>query len=165
MKLYCYITAAAEPQGPQPLPANIQNLSDFELLNLGWYWAECIRPDTFVDQYEVFLPLQFNIQATKVICTFIKRDKTQAELDEQNANKQIEVEADKANRLAYAATFMASAEYAALPETLQLEWVGYVSIVENTQTDGLGNAVWNVAFPSVPPTSLTPPPVPFTADV
>jgi hypothetical protein len=163
MKLYCYIPADGEPQGPQRLPIHLQTLSDFALLDLGWYWADCIRPSTFVDRTEVFLPIQFDVQATKVICTYTKRDKTPAELDAQNAEKQVEVEQDKANRLASAATFMASDAYAALPDALQLEWVGYVATVENIQTDGLGNAVWDVAFPSAPPTSDTPP-TPFEGD-
>jgi hypothetical protein len=153
MKLYCFVQDGAVINGPAILSVSLANKSDFELLDLGWYYAECIRSATFVDRTEVFLPVQFDIQPTKVICTYTKRDKTQAELDAQNAEKQVEVEADKADRLAFAATFMASEEYAALPEALQMEWVGYVSIVENTQTEGLGNAVWDVAFPSVPPTS------------
>jgi hypothetical protein len=156
MRLYCYVENGVVISGPLPLGPSLNTKSDFELLDLGWYVAECLRPDSFVDRYEVFLPIQFDIQPYKVVCTYTKRDKTQAELDAQNAEKQVEVEQDKANRLAAAATFMASDAYTALPESLQVEWVGYVATVENIQTDGLGNAVWDVAFPSPPPTSNTP---------
>lgn len=159
MKLYCFVENGVVTQGPVGLSNTLSNLSDFELLALGWYYAECIRPASFVDRTEVFLPIQFDIQPHKVICTFTKRDKTREELDAQNAIKQQEVEADKADRLAFAATFMASPEYAALPEALQLEWTGYVQVVTATQTDGLGDAIWDVNFPQSPPTSVAPAPV------
>lgn len=158
MKLYCFVQNGSVSEGPMSLPVNLSGLSDFELLDLGWYYAECIRPATFVDRYEVFLPIHYEIKPTKVICTYTKRDKTQAELDAQNAEKQTEVEADKANRLAFADTFMQSPEYAALPATLQMEWVGYVQVVTDTVTTGLGDAIWDVGFPSPPPTSETPVP-------
>lgn len=157
MKLYCFVQADAVVSGPSILPIELAQLSDFELLGMGWRYAECIRPASFADRTEVFLPIQFEVKPTKVICTYTKRNKTQSELDAQNAQKQVEVEADKASRLAYAATFMASEDYAALPEALQLEWVGYVSTVENTVTDGLGDAIWDVWFPTLPPTSINPP--------
>lgn len=157
MKLYCHVQNGAVVEGPVPLPLALQSLSDFDLLDLGWYYAECIRPDTFVDRYEVMLPVQYAIQSRKVICTFTKRDKTQAELDAQNAEKQTQVEADKADRLAFASTFMQSPEYAALPQSIQLEWVGYADTVANTVTTGLGNAIWDVWFPPQPPTTDAPP--------
>lgn len=159
MKLYCVVQDGAVVNGPSILPIELTKLSDFELLDLGWYYAECIRPATFVDRTEVWLPVQFDIQPTKVVCTYAKRDKTREELDAQNAEKQTEVEADKASRLAFAAEFMASPEYAALPEALQLEWAGYVQVVTDTQTEGLGDAIWDVGFPSPPPTSVPSEPV------
>ena len=159
MKLYCSVQNTTVVAGPQPLPMAFVNLSDFQLLNLGWYYAECIRPASFVDRTEVWLPIQFDIQPTKVVCTYVKRDKTPEELAAQNAEKQTEVEADKASRLSFAATFMASPEYGALPEAIQLEWTGYVQVVTATQTDGLGDAIWDVSFPPLPPTSAEPAPV------
>lgn len=157
MKLYCFVQSGTVVNGPQTLPIQLTSLSDFELLAMGWYYAECIRPDSFSDRYEVFLPIQYDIQPTKVVCTYTKRDKTQAELDAQNAEKQAEVEADKTNRLAFASTFMQSPEYAALPQALQMEWVGYVQVVTDTVTTGLGDAIWDVGFPPQPPTTDTPP--------
>lgn len=159
MKLYCFVQDGSVANGPMPVPIGLAKLSDFELLDLGWYYAECIRPASFVDRYEVFLPIQFEVKPTKVICTYTKRDKTREELDAQNAVKQQEVEADKSSRLAFAAEFMASPEYAALPEALQLEWAGYVQVVTDTQTEGLGDAIWDVGFPSPPPTSVPSEPV------
>lgn len=155
MKLYCYIQNGSVLEGPVPLPLALQSLSDFDLLDIGWYYAECIRPATFVDRYEVMLPVQYNIQSRKVICTFTKRDKTQAELDAQNAEKQTQVEVDKAERLAFASTFMQSPEYVTLSQSLQLEWVGYVDTVTATVTGGLDDAIWDVAFPPPPPTTDT----------
>jgi hypothetical protein len=166
MRLYCYVEQGAVVSGPGILAPDLSNKSDFELLDLGWYYAECIRPDSFVDRYEVFLPIQFDVRPTKVICTFIKRDKTQAELDAQNAEKQTEVEQDKANRLAFASTFMASDAYAALPVAIKDQWPPYVQTVTDTVTQGLGDAIWDVGFPPQPPTSNVPSPVfPPTADV
>ena len=166
MRLYCVVQNATVVNGPCALPPALEGLSDFDLLAQGWYVAECIRPASFSDRYEVFLPIQFDIQQFKVVCTYTKRDKTQAELDAQNAEKQTQVEADKADRLAFAATFMQSPEYAALPSALQVEWVGYVQIVTDTVTTGLGNAIWDVSFPSPPPTTDTPPtPIPLLVDV
>lgn len=166
MKLYCLVQNDAVVSGPQTLPVTLAAQSDFELLALGWYYAECVRPATFSDRYEVFLPIQFNIQQFKVVCTYAKRDKTQVELDAQNAEKQTQVEADKADRLAFATTFMQSPEYAVLPSALQMEWVGYVQVVTDTVTTGLGNAIWDVGFPSPPPTTDTPPtPIPLLVDV
>jgi hypothetical protein len=166
MKLYCSVQDGVVTNGPQRLPPALATLSDFELLALGWYYAECVRPGTFVDRTEVFLPVQFDVQPTKVVCTFTKREKTQAELDLQNAEKQTEVEQDKANRLDFAATFMASPEYAALPASIQAQWPPYVQTVTDTVTQGLGDAIWDVGFPSPPPTENTPiPPAPMLTDV
>jgi hypothetical protein len=168
MKLYCRVVNNTVTEGPLPLSLALEALSDFELLDLGWYYAECIRPDSFSDRTEV-MDVQFDIQPRKVICTFVKREKTQAELDSQNAEKQTEVEQDKANRLAFAATFMASPEYAALPTSIQAQWPPYVQTVTDTVTQGLGNAIWDVGFPSPPPTENTPtppiPPAPMLTDV
>ena len=91
MKLYCLVTNNTVTEGPLPLSPTLSKLSDFELLDLGWYYAECIRPESFVDRTEV-MNLQFDIQPRKVICTFVKRDKTQIELSAQNAEKQKQVE-------------------------------------------------------------------------
>lgn len=165
MKLYCYVENGAVQSGPQILGPELGDKSDFELLALGWYFAECVRPASFSDQYEVFLPVVFDVQPHKVICTYTKRNKTQAELDAQNAAKQQEVEADKADRLAFAATFMASPEYAALPVAIQDQWPPYVQTVTDTVTQGLGNAIWDVGFPVVPPTTAAPVPIPVVFDV
>ena len=159
MKLYCYVEQGAVVSGPSILPLDLVSKSDFELLDLGWYYAECIRPDSFVDQYEVFLPMQFTILSTKVICTFTKRDKTQAELDAQNAEKKTEVEQDKTNRLTFAETFMASDVYTALPTLIKDQWPPYVQAVTDTVTQNLGNDIWHVNFPTQPPTNNTPSPV------
>ena len=165
MKLYCSVHDGVVANGPQMLPPALVNLSDFALLDLSWYYAECIRPDSFSDRTEV-MDVQFNIQPRKVICTFVKREKTQAELSAQDAEKQGEVEQDKANRLAFAATFMASPEYAALPASIQAQWPPYVQTVTDTVTQGLGDAIWDVGFPSPPPTDNTPvPPAPMLTDV
>lgn len=165
MRLYCYVEHGAVVSGPSILPVDLSNKSDFELLDLGWYYAECIRPDSFVDRYEVFLPIQFDVQPRKVICTYTKRDKTPEELAAQNAEKQVEVEADKANRLSFAATFMASPEYAALPVAIRDQWPPYVQTVTDTVTQGLGDAIWDVNFPVLPPTSVVPSPAPVVFDV
>lgn len=166
MRLYCFVENGIVVSGPQVIGPTLSSKSDFELLELGWYYAECIRPDSFVDRYEVFLPIQFDVRPTKVICTFIKRDKTQSELDAQNADKQTEVEQDKANRLALASTFMASDAYAALPVAIKDQWPPYVQTVTDTVTQGLGDAIWDVGFPPQPPTSNVPyPAFPPTADV
>ena len=165
MRLYCYVEQGAVVSGPSILSIDLSNKSDFELLDLGWYYAECIRPDSFVDRYEVFLPIQFEVQPRKVICTYTKRDKTPEELAAQNAEKQVEVEADKANRLSFAATFMASPEYAALPVAIRDQWPPYVQTVTDTVTQGLGDAIWDVNFPMVPPTSAIPFPAPVLSDV
>jgi len=160
MKLYCLVQNNTVINGPTILPPHLVDKSDFELLDLGWYYANCIRPESFIDRYELMEPIQFDIQSTKVICTFIKRNKTHAELDAQNANKQQEVETDKANRLIFANEFMQSNQYETLSNKLKTEWVTYVQIVTNTVTVGLGNAIWDVGFPSPPATSdtvLTPP--------
>jgi hypothetical protein len=137
------------------VPFAYANFSDFDLLPLGWRIADQLLPNTFFDRMEVMLPLQFTVQPFKVICTYTKRDKTQAELDAQNAEKQAQVETDKADRLAFASTFMGSPDYAALPVALQMEWVGYVDVVTHTVTTGLGDAIWDVNFPSLPPTTDT----------
>ena len=165
IKLYCFVENGAVTSGPSILGPNLSGKSDFELFDLGWYYAECIRPDAFVDRYEVFLPIQFDIQPRKVVCTYTKRDKTQAELDAQNAEKETEVEQDKANRLLFAATFMASAEYTALPVAIKDQWPPYVQTVTDTVTQGLGDAIWDVNFPVVPPTSAVQPPAPVAFDV
>lgn len=165
MRLYCYVEHGAVVSGPSILSIDLSNKSDFELLDLGWYYAECIRPDSFVDRYEVFLPIQFEVQPRKVICTYTKRDKTPEELAAQNAEKQTEVEADKASRLSFAATFMASPEYAALPVAIKDQWPPYVQTVTDTVTQGLGDAIWDVNFPIVPPTSAIPLPAPVPFDV
>ena len=168
MKLYCLVANNTVTEGPLPLSPALESLSDFELLDLGWYYAECIRPDSFLDRTEA-IDVQFDIQPRKVICTFVKREKTQAELSAQNVEKQTEVEQDKANRLAFAATFMASPEYAALPASTQAQWPPYVQTVTDTVTQGLGDAIWDVGFPSPPPTENTPvppvPPAPMLTDV
>jgi hypothetical protein len=165
MRLYCYVEQGAVVSGPSILSIDLSNKSDFELLDLGWYYAECIRPDSFIDRTEVFLPIQFTVQPRKVICTYTKRDKTPEELAAQDAEKQVEVEADKASRLSVAATFMASPEYAALPVAIKDQWPPYVQTVTDTVTQGLGDAIWDVNFPMVPPTSAIPTPAPVPFDV
>ena len=149
MKLYCLVTNNTVTEGPLPLSPALSTLSDFELLDLGWYYAECIRPESFVDRTEV-MDLQFDIQPRKVICMFTKRNKTQEELDAQNTVKQQEVENDKTSRLSYAETFMTSEEFFQLSEEMQSAWNIYVQTVTNTITEGLGDAVWDVGFPSIP---------------
>jgi hypothetical protein len=149
MKLYCLVTNNTVTEGPLPLSPVLSTLSDFELLDLGWYYAECIRPESFVDRMEV-MNLQFDIQPRKVICTFVKRDKTQEELDAQNTVKQQEVENDKTSRLSYAETFMTSEEFSQLSEEMQSAWNIYVQTVTNTITEGLGDDIWDVGFPSIP---------------
>ena len=166
IKLYCFVENGIVINGPSILGPSLSGKSDFELLDLGWYYAECIRANSFVDRYEVFLPIQFDVQPRKVVCIYTKRDKTPEELTAQNAEKQVEVEADKANRLSFAATFMASPEYAALPASVQAQWPPYVQTVTDTVTQGLGDAIWDVGFPSPPPTENTPvPPAPMLTDV
>jgi hypothetical protein len=165
MKLYCLVANNAVVEGPLPLSPALGALSDVELLDLGWHYAECIRPSSFSDRTEV-MEVQFDIQPRKVICTFVRREKTQAELDVQNAEKQGEVEQDKANRLDFAATFMASTEYATLSASIQAQWPPYVQAVTDTVTQGLSDAVWDVWFPLLPPTDNIPiPPVSMFADV
>ena len=149
MKLYCLVANNTVTEGPLPLSPTLSTLSDFELLDLGWYYAECIRPESFVDRTEV-MDLQFDIQPRKVICMFTKRNKTQEELDAQNTVKQQEVENDKTSRLSYAETFMTSEEFSQLSEEMQSAWNIYVQTVTNTITEGLGDAVWDVGFPSIP---------------
>lgn len=156
MKLYCLVKNNFVVNGPTTLPPMYIDKSDFELLDLGWYYAECIRPESFVDRYELMLPTEFDIRATKVICTFRKRNKTQAELDVQNAEKQQLVETDKSNRLTFANQFMQSEEYAMLTDAIKLQWVEYLQIVTNTITTNLGDAIWNVNFPIPPQTTNTP---------
>ena len=153
MKLYCLIENGNVVQGPLPLPINLVNKSDFELLELGWYYTECIRPDSFVDRYEIWLPNQYDIQQYKVICTFVKRNKTQEELDIQNAEKQVLVEADKTSRLEFANTFMQSEDYTKLSQAIQDEWQTYVQVIINTITTDLGDAIWDVSFPMLPKTT------------
>jgi hypothetical protein len=167
MKLYClvknnFVVNGPTIVGPAPtsLPAALVDKSDFELLDLGWYYAECIRPDSFVDRYELMLPTEFDIRATKVICTFRKRNKTQEELDTQNIEKQQLVETDKLNRLTFANQFMQSEEYAILTDAIKLQWVEYLQLVTNTITTNLGDAIWDVNFPMPPQTTnipVTPP--------
>ena len=149
MKLYCLVANNTVTEGPLPLSPTLSTLSDFELLDLGWYYAECIRPESFVDRTEV-MDLQFDIHPRKVICMFTKRNKTQEELDAQNTVKQQEVENDKTSRLSYAETFMTSEEFSQLSEEMQSAWNIYVQTVTNTITEGLGDAVWDVGFPSIP---------------
>ena len=149
MKLYCLVANNTVTEGPLPLAPAFSAMSDFELLDLGWYYAECIRPESFVDRTEV-MDLQFDIQPRKVICMFTKRNKTQEELDAQKTVKQQEVENDKTSRLSYAETFMTSEEFSQLSEEMQSAWNIYVQTVTNTITEGLGDAVWDVGFPSIP---------------
>ena len=165
MKLYCNVVNGSVISGPSVLGPELSSKSDFELLDLGWYYTESILPDSFVDRTEIFLPIQFDIQPRKVVCTYTKRDKTPEELAAQDAQKQIEVEADKTSRINFAATFMASPEYAALPANIRDQWPPYVQTVTDTVTQGLGDAIWDVAFPVVPPTSLEPSPTPVPPNV
>jgi len=151
MKLYCFVENEQVTHGPVPLPVHLATLGDFELLERGWYYAECVHPNTFVDRYEVFLPVQFSIQPTKVQCMYTKRNKTQLELDAENAEKQLEMAQDKILRLAAAETFMASEEYSLLSPDIKAQWVTYMQTVMNTIIYGLGNAIWDVNFPSIPP--------------
>ena len=125
MKLYSLVQNNTVVNGPVPLPLNLEEKSDFELLELGWYYTDCIRPSTFIDQFEIMLPMQFEIKQTKVICTFLKRNKTEEELTEQNLKKQQNVELDKLNRLSFADTFMRSEEYNTLSEYIKHQWIVY----------------------------------------
>lgn len=68
MKLYCLVKNNMFIVGPVPiLSPELSNLSDDELLNYGWRIAECIGKDSDVEQYDI----QFDVQPTKVVCTFI----------------------------------------------------------------------------------------------
>ena len=45
---------------------------------------------------------------------------------------------------------MTSEEFSQLSEEMQSAWNIYVQTVTNTITEGLGDAVWDVGFPSIP---------------
>lgn len=154
MKLYCFVENGVVITGPQSLPINLIDKSDFELLEMGWYYAECIRPESFVDRYEVFNPIDYVIHPTKVVCTWTKRSKTQEELDTQNSEKQQQVEADKNSRLEFANTFIQSTEYEQLSQEHKNQWITYIQQVTDTVTTNLGDAIWDVYFPPQPPTTF-----------
>ena len=66
-------------------PLNIAWMSEEQRQSEGWLPAELVKPLSFIDALEVWLPDQFEIHADKVIVTKTKRDKTPEELAAEEA--------------------------------------------------------------------------------
>jgi hypothetical protein len=71
MKLYCLVENNTLVVGPVPLLSEkLINLTDDELSILGWRIAECVNLE--LAQYSC--DINFDIQPTKVICTYVLQD-------------------------------------------------------------------------------------------
>lgn len=96
MKIYCYIENGEIVLGPQSLPKNWKNVSNFDLLPeeivLAYGWLPYFKVS---DDKEVVVDSTKQIFEDRVVETFTTRDKTQEEIDQENnkilQNKWLEV--------------------------------------------------------------------------
>lgn len=96
MKIYCYIENGEIVLGPQSLPKNWKNVSNFDLLPeeivLAYGWLPYFKVS---DDREVVVDSTKQIFEDRVVETFTTRDKTQEEIDQENneilQNKWLEV--------------------------------------------------------------------------
>jgi len=85
MSLYCYIKDNQVVIGPRILPENWENVSNFYLLPNDivktYGWVPYIK---VTDDKPVIVSVNREVFEDRVVDTFITRDKTQEEIEEEN---------------------------------------------------------------------------------
>lgn len=150
MKLYCKVENDSVVMGPTNLPLDLQLLSDFDLLDLGWRVTERILPDTFEDRKEI-MEIEFTVLPFKVIATYTKRLKTERELKIDSDNKRIELNNELEFLKSYVMALIESTDYQELPSEIQAEWIEYREIINSINLQDITDMdVWDYNFPNAP---------------
>jgi hypothetical protein len=153
MSLYCYIKDNQVVTGPRILPENWENVSNFYLLPNDiiktYGWVPYIK---VTDDKPVIMSVNREVFEDRVVDTFITRDKTQEEIEEENneilQNKWNDIRRQRNELLSESDRYALIDVWNSLSEAKQQEWSTYRQQLRDLPQNY--NDPDAVVFPTVP---------------
>ena len=153
MSLYCYIKDNQVVIGPRILPENWENVSNFYLLPNDivktYGWVPYIK---VTDNKPIIVSVNREVFEDRVVDTFIARDKTQEEIEEENneilQNKWNDVRRQRNELLSKSDRYALIDVWNSLSEVKQQEWSTYRQQLRDLPQNY--NDPDAVVFPTVP---------------
>ena len=153
MSLYCYIKDNQVVIGPRILPENWENVSNFYLLpndiTKTYGWVPYIKVS---DDNPIIVSVNREVFEDRVVDTFITRDKTQEEIEEENneilQNKWNDVRRQRNELLSKSDRYALIDVWNSLSEVKQQEWSTYRQQLRDLPQNY--NDPDAVVFPTVP---------------
>ena len=153
MSLYCYIKDNQVVTGPRILPENWENVSNFYLLPNDiiktYGWVPYIK---VTDDKPVIVSVNREVFEDRVVDTFITRDKTQEEIEEENneilQNKWNDIRRQRNELLSESDRYALIDVWNSLSEAKQQEWSTYRQQLRDLPQNY--NDPDTVVFPTVP---------------
>jgi len=153
MSLYCYIKDNQVVTGPRILPENWENVSNFYLLPNDiiktYGWVPYIK---VTDDKPVIMSVNREVFEDRVVDTFITRDKTQEEIEEENneilQNKWNDIRRQRNELLSESDRYALIDVWNSLSEAKQQEWSTYRQQLRDLPQNY--NDPDTVVFPTVP---------------
>jgi hypothetical protein len=153
MSLYCYIKDNQVVIGPRILPENWENVSNFYLLPndivKAYGWVPYIK---VTDDKPVIVSVNREVFEDRVVDTFITRDKTQEEIEEENneilQNKWNDIRRQRNELLSESDRYALIDVWNSLSEAKQQEWSTYRQQLRDLPQNY--NDPDAVVFPTVP---------------
>lgn len=153
MSLYCYIKDNQVVIGPRILPENWENVSNFYLLPNDiiktYGWVPYIK---VTDDKPVIVSVNREVFEDRVVDTFITRDKTQEEIEEENneilQNKWNDIRRQRNELLSESDRYALIDVWNSLSEAKQQEWSTYRQQLRDLPQNY--NDPDAVVFPTVP---------------
>lgn len=153
MSLYCYIKDSKVVIGPRILPENWENVSNFYLLPNDiiktYGWVPYIKVS---DDKPVIVSVNREVFEDRVVDTFITRDQTQEEIEEENneilQNKWNDVRRQRNELLSESDRYALIDVWNSLSEEKQQEWSTYRQQLRDLPQNY--NDPDAVVFPTVP---------------
>ena len=153
MSLYCYIKDNQVVIGPRILPENWENVSNFYLLPNDivktYGWVPYIK---VTDNKPIIVSVNREVFEDRVVDTFITRDKTQEEIEEENneilQNKWNDVRRQRNELLSKSDRYALIDVWNSLSEVKQQEWSTYRQQLRDLPQNY--NDPDAVVFPTVP---------------
>ena len=153
MSLYCYIKDNQVVIGPRILPENWENVSNFYLLPNDivktYGWVPYIK---VTDNKPIIVSVNREVFEDRVVDTFITRDKTQEEIEEENneilQNKWNDVRRQRNELLSKSDRYALIDVWNSLSEVKQQEWSTYRQQLRDLPQNY--NDPDAIVFPTVP---------------
>ena len=153
MSLYCYIKDNQVVIGPRILPENWENVSNFYLLPNDivktYGWVPYIK---VTDNKPIIVSVNREVFKDRVVDTFITRDKTQEEIEEENneilQNKWNDVRRQRNELLSKSDRYALIDVWNSLSEEKQQEWSTYRQQLRDLPQNY--NDPDAIVFPTVP---------------